>query len=158
MTSWPEWMSSACQRENDLRGYWNKWPSVQFCLDSSWFLTSFNFSPSHFVFPWFKSWLKFEFESFMFNPQSNAVLLHLLSLLCALLQSLEWLDFGNWLDDYSYHSLLMQSSLWDSLVNLSFQDVSSRPISHAPAIRAVSWPLWSSYVLRPWSSLFSHGS
>ena len=39
-----------------------------------------------------------------------------------------------------------------------FQDVSSRTVSYAPAIRAVPWPLWSSYVLRPWSSLLSHGS
>ena len=46
-------------------------------------------------------------------------------------------------------------------INLStylFQDVSSRTVSHAPTIRAVPWPLWSSYVLRPWSSLLSHGS
>ena len=143
---------------NDHRGY-----RVQFIFNldfiSHWTSFSFGSSPSL----WFKSWFQsLNLKQLFF--QSN--LIHTLILDSCFVQLLVrafaifWMTWHRKLTWWLFITFICScNSAFE--INLSthlFQDVSSRTFSHAPTIRAVPWPLWSSYVLRPWSSLLSHGS
>ena len=74
------------------------------------------FGPSHFgtsliqvlssVWIWIMIYFHSNFSTIQSSSSSHSWFFVLLISLCALLQSLEWLDIGNWLDDYSYHSFV----------------------------------------------------
>ena len=142
---------------------WSLWvlSSVHF---QSWFHFTLDFIQLRFESSlWFKSWfqslnLKHAFLSIHSNSSFKPwfCFVHFLVHTFAIFRMIWHWKLTWWL--FISFICLFNLAFEINLSTICFQDVSSRTVSHAHAIRAVPWPLWSSYVLRPWSSLLSHGS